>query len=73
MAKQLQQKFLEQATGTDNSIDAVIADNVEVVKNMREVRAISIARLTGQDYTDAQAVNSIIYQASSTKAALLIA
>ncbi|MEU6563152.1 hypothetical protein [Nocardia nova] len=67
MAKQLQQKFLEQATGTDNSIDAVVLDNIEVVKNMRDVMAISIARLTGQDYTNAQAVSSIIDQTPVSK------
>ncbi|OXR42377.1 hypothetical protein B7C42_05576 [Nocardia cerradoensis] len=53
MAEQLRQKFLTQATGTDNSIDAVITDHIETVKNMREVMRLSISRITGQDVDNA--------------------
>ncbi|MGW0054853.1 hypothetical protein [Nocardia nova] len=53
MAEQLRQKFLTQATGTDNSIDAVISDHMETVKNMREVMRLSISRITGQDVDNA--------------------
>ncbi|WP_063006745.1 hypothetical protein [Nocardia kruczakiae] len=53
MAEQLRQKFLTQATGTDNSIDAVITDHIETVKNMREVMRLSISRISGQDVDNA--------------------
>ncbi|AHH15905.1 hypothetical protein NONO_c10980 [Nocardia nova SH22a] len=67
MARQLEDKFRTQAAGTPNSMAEVIKDNIEIVKNMREVMAISIARLTNQDYTNAQAVNSIIDQNPASK------
>ncbi|MEU6563162.1 hypothetical protein [Nocardia nova] len=62
MARQLEDKFRTQAAGTPNSIAEVLKDNIEVVKQMRDVMAISIARLTNQDYTNAQAVSTIIDQ-----------
>ncbi|WP_345496969.1 hypothetical protein [Nocardia callitridis] len=53
MADALAGGFLGQATGENNSIDQIISDHIEVVKNMREVMALSIKRLTGQDVTNA--------------------
>ncbi|TLF75398.1 hypothetical protein [Nocardia cyriacigeorgica] len=49
MAGDLVKKFLAQATGEDRSIDAVIREHIEVVKDMREVFALSFKRITGQD------------------------
>ncbi|WP_227996256.1 hypothetical protein [Nocardia australiensis] len=53
MAKALEAKFRTQASGTGNSLAEVIAENVETVKNMREVMAISFKRITGQDIENA--------------------
>ncbi|MFF0528363.1 hypothetical protein ACFYT3_08230 [Nocardia amikacinitolerans] len=53
MGNELVQKFLKQATGEDNSIDKVILEHIETVKNMREVMAISFKRITGQDVENA--------------------
>ncbi|WP_330228887.1 hypothetical protein OHA40_22655 [Nocardia sp. NBC_00508] len=53
MARDLEMKFLKQATGEDNSIDKVILEHIETVKNMREVMAISFKRITGQDIENA--------------------
>ncbi|MCP2291659.1 hypothetical protein ACFYT3_08195 [Nocardia amikacinitolerans] len=53
MGNDLVQKFLKQATGEDHSIDKVIDEHVETVKNMREVMAISFKRITGQDVENA--------------------
>ncbi|WP_431970779.1 hypothetical protein [Nocardia sp. bgisy134] len=60
MADVLAGKFRKQAIGTDSSIDAIIAKDVEVVKDMRDIMAISIARLRGQDYTNSAAITAII-------------
>lgn len=60
MARQLEDKFKTQASGTDNSIAEVIKDHLETVRNMQEVMAISLARLTGQDYTNASTLKSIV-------------
>uniref|UniRef100_UPI00082B8C25 hypothetical protein n=1 Tax=Nocardia lijiangensis TaxID=299618 RepID=UPI00082B8C25 len=60
MADVLAGKFRKQASGTDNSIDSIIAKDVEVVKDMRDIMAISIARLTNQDYTNSAAITAII-------------
>ncbi|TQM26220.1 hypothetical protein [Nocardia bhagyanarayanae] len=60
MADVLAGKFLKQATGTENSIDSIIAKDIEVVKDMRDIMAISIARLRGQDYTNSAAITAII-------------
>ncbi|MFI2478491.1 hypothetical protein [Nocardia xishanensis] len=60
MADMLAGKFRKQATGTENSIDTIIAKDVEVVKDMRDIMAISIARLRGQDYTNSAAITAII-------------
>ncbi|MBF6302733.1 hypothetical protein IU459_35150 [Nocardia amamiensis] len=53
MARALESKFLKQATGEANSIDHVILEQIETVKNMREVMAISFKRITGQDIENA--------------------
>ncbi|MGK8525437.1 hypothetical protein ACRS6B_29590 [Nocardia asteroides] len=53
MADDLVRKFMKQATGEDNSIDKVILEHIETVKNMREVMAISFKRITGQDIENA--------------------
>ncbi|MGK8555786.1 hypothetical protein [Nocardia gipuzkoensis] len=53
MARALEDKFLKQATGDANSIDEVILEQIETVKNMREVMAISFKRITGQDIENA--------------------
>ncbi|WP_280303023.1 hypothetical protein [Nocardia abscessus] len=53
MASDLVKKFLKQATGEGNSIDKVILEHIETVKNMREVMAISFKRITGQDVENA--------------------
>ncbi|MEU2036442.1 hypothetical protein [Nocardia amamiensis] len=53
MADDLVEKFLKQATGDPNSIDEVILEQIETVKNMREVMAISFKRITGQDIENA--------------------
>ncbi|WP_280244472.1 hypothetical protein [Nocardia abscessus] len=53
MTDGLVQKFLQQATGDNNSIDKVILEHIETVKNMREVMSISFKRITGQDIENA--------------------
>ncbi|WP_039800288.1 hypothetical protein [Nocardia araoensis] len=53
MASKLVAKFLKQATGDSNSIDQIIREHIETVKNMREVMAISFKRITGQDIESA--------------------
>jgi hypothetical protein len=53
MADRLVGKFLRQATGDPNSIDQIILEHIETVKNMREVMAISFKRITGQDIENA--------------------
>lgn len=60
MADMLADKFRKQATGTDDSIDTIIRRDIEVVKHQRDIMAISIARLTGQDYTNAASITAII-------------
>lgn len=60
MARALEAKFRSQAIGTDHSLKEVIEHDIEVVKDMRDVMAISIARITGQDYTNSAAITAII-------------
>ncbi|WP_305779221.1 hypothetical protein [Nocardia nova] len=67
MGHMLKGQFKLQATGDDNSIDKIISDHIETVKNMREVMAISLARLTGQDYTNSTTLNGIIDQNPAPK------
>ncbi|MFC4375389.1 hypothetical protein ACFO5K_14910 [Nocardia halotolerans] len=57
MGRDLEQKFLKQATGEPNSIDAVIHKDIEVVQELREVFAISFQRITGQDVDSANALD----------------
>lgn len=60
MADMLAGKFRKQATGTDNSIDSIITKDVEVVTDMRDIMAMSIARLKNQDYTNSATITAII-------------
>lgn len=62
MAEELRQLFLSQATGGDNSMDAATLESITVAEDMRDVMAISIARLCGQDYTNSEAIAAIIEQ-----------
>lgn len=56
MASALVDKYTTQATGTDTSVDAVIIEHIEVVKNMREVMKISYTRITGQEWENTAAI-----------------
>ncbi|WP_181719178.1 hypothetical protein [Nocardia gipuzkoensis] len=58
MADKLVGKFLKQATGDPNSIDQIIQEHIETVKNMREVMAISFKRITGQDIENATQITN---------------
>jgi hypothetical protein len=62
MAGDLVKKFSKQATGEDHSIDQVINEHIETVKNMREVMAISFKRITGQDIENAAQIASTTEQ-----------
>ncbi|MET9030224.1 hypothetical protein ABZW96_32035 [Nocardia sp. NPDC004168] len=53
MADGLTKKFLKQAIGEPHSIDQVLQEHIETVKNMREVMAISFKRITGKDIENA--------------------
>ncbi|MEV6258193.1 hypothetical protein AB0L97_33555 [Nocardia sp. NPDC051911] len=53
MAEGLAKKFLKQASGEPHSIDQVLQEHIETVKNMREVMAISFKRITGKDIENA--------------------
>lgn len=53
MGHALEGGYLKQATGEPNSIDQVVKDHIETVKNMREVMAQSVKHLTGQDVGNA--------------------
>lgn len=58
MANDLAGQFLGQATGEDNSIDKIILEHIEVVKDMGEIMALSIKRITGQDVTNTANFNT---------------
>lgn len=58
MADDLVKMFKGQATGEANSIDAIIREHIEVVKDMGEIMALSIKRLTGQDVTNSVYFNT---------------
>ncbi|MGK8489854.1 hypothetical protein [Nocardia asiatica] len=58
MAAHLVNKFMKQATGEAHSVDQVILEHIETVKNMREVMAISFKRITGQDIENATQIAS---------------
>ncbi|BDT97975.1 hypothetical protein IFM12276_10040 [Nocardia sputorum] len=62
MADDLVKKFLKQAVGDSNSIDQIILEHIETVKNMREVMAISFKRITGQDIENATQIASTTEQ-----------
>lgn len=62
MAEKLVGKFLKQASGDPNSIDQIILEHIETVKNMREVMAISFKRITGQDVENAAQIASTTEQ-----------
>ncbi|MET7772820.1 hypothetical protein [Nocardia sp. NPDC005366] len=58
MGDDLVKMFKGQATGEDNSIDKVIREHIEVVKDMGEIMALSIKRITGQDVTNTTHFNT---------------
>ncbi|MGV9614633.1 hypothetical protein [Nocardia xishanensis] len=58
IADELRDVFLDQATGDANSIDAVILETINVVKDMREVMLISLNRITGQDTDQGDQISS---------------
>ncbi len=62
MADDLVKKFAKQATGEDHSVDRVVLEHIETVKNMREVMAISFKRITGQDIENATQIASTTEQ-----------
>ncbi|WP_280346720.1 hypothetical protein [Nocardia neocaledoniensis] len=64
MGKDLEKKFLLQATGDENSIDSVIMKDIEAVKQLREVFALSFKRITGQDIETANAIDYTSEQVS---------
>ncbi|MGW5315697.1 hypothetical protein [Nocardia thailandica] len=57
MGKDLEKKFLLQATGSDNSIDSVILKDIEAVQQLQEVFKISFKRITGKDIENANALD----------------
>ncbi|MEV6389843.1 hypothetical protein [Nocardia xishanensis] len=59
IADELRDVFLDQATGDANSIDAVILETINVVKDMREVMLISLNRVTGQDAEQGAQISSV--------------
>ncbi|MEV0435388.1 MULTISPECIES: hypothetical protein [Nocardia] len=62
IGKDLEKKFLVQATGDPNSIDAVVMKDIEAVQQLREVFAISFKRLTSTDIENANAMDYISEQ-----------
>lgn len=58
MADDLVKMFRGQATGEANSIDAIVSEHIEVVKDMGEIMALSIKRITGQDVTNSVFFNT---------------
>ncbi|MDO3651074.1 hypothetical protein [Nocardia mangyaensis] len=57
MGKDLEKKFLTQATGEPNSIDAVVLKDIEAVQQLREVFSISFKSITGKDIENASALD----------------
>ncbi|KAF0849226.1 hypothetical protein [Nocardia caishijiensis] len=57
IGKDLEKKFLLQATGDPNSIDAVVMKDIEAVQQLREVFALSFKRLAGTDIQNANAMD----------------
>lgn len=62
IARQLETKFRAQAVGEPNSIYEVILQDIEAVKQLREVFAISFKRLTSTDIENANAMDYISEQ-----------
>ncbi|WP_278261859.1 hypothetical protein [Nocardia sp. AG03] len=62
MGKELESKFLAQATGEDNSIDAVVLKDIEAVQQLREVFSISFKRVAGKDIENANALDYVTEQ-----------
>ncbi|MFC9874929.1 hypothetical protein [Nocardia salmonicida] len=62
IGKDLEKKFLLQATGDENSIDNVILKDIEAVKELREVFAISFKRIAGKDIENANALDYVTGQ-----------
>ncbi|MFE9327038.1 hypothetical protein ACIHDR_36180 [Nocardia sp. NPDC052278] len=58
MANDLVKMFKGQATGENNSIDVIIREHIEVVKDMGQIMALSIKRITGQDVTNSTYFNT---------------
>ncbi|WP_330253974.1 hypothetical protein OG874_05135 [Nocardia sp. NBC_00565] len=58
MADDLQKMFKGQASGEPNSIDAIIREHMEVVKDMGQIMALSIKRISGQDVTNSVHFNT---------------
>ncbi|MEV0295403.1 hypothetical protein [Nocardia sp. NPDC050710] len=52
MANDLVGMFKKQASGENNSVDKIILEHVEVVRDMGEIMALSVKRITGQDVTN---------------------
>ncbi|MEV6339227.1 hypothetical protein AB0M12_31500 [Nocardia vinacea] len=65
MADDLVKMFKGQASGENNSIDAIIREHIEVIKDMGEIMALSIKRITGQDVTNSVHFNTNTGSASS--------
>ncbi|WP_405148819.1 hypothetical protein OG308_02175 [Nocardia salmonicida] len=64
IGKDLEKKFLLQATGDQNSVDAVVKKDIEAVEQLREVFAISFKRIAGKDIENANALDYITEQVS---------
>lgn len=58
MADDLVKMFKAQSTGENNSIDSIIREHIEVVKDMGHIMALSIKRITGQDVTNSVNFNT---------------
>ncbi|MEU4648093.1 hypothetical protein [Nocardia fluminea] len=62
IGKDLEKKFLLQATGDQNSIDAVVRKDIEAVQQLREVFSISFKRIAGKDIENANALDYVTGQ-----------
>ncbi|WP_067846874.1 hypothetical protein [Nocardia lijiangensis] len=59
MADDLTALFRSQATGEADSIDSVIIESIDVVKEMREVMLLSLNRITGQVVDHAAQISGV--------------
>ncbi|MFD3703417.1 hypothetical protein ACFWUP_09745 [Nocardia sp. NPDC058658] len=64
IGKDLEKKFVMQATGDPNSIDTVVMKDIEAVEQLREVFAISFKRIAGKDIENANALDYASAQVS---------